>query len=312
MFQDDSIFYLVQECYKGGDLTTIKERALQQGVSIKEDWWRFTFHQVLDGMMFMHGQAMIHCDIKEPNIMVKTADFQWPEIVIIDLGVATCMARDGVLHGTPGYVPPETLQTKMWFPVGDMFSFGVVIMQLLLNRVPSSRVPFAGIFQEGCRDARQVFQETLRRVPPFDAMPAEMPQLTQLVRRLLAKNRKERPNAVTAQSDDWFAMDNSKTGAGVGVSPTVKMAKVMGKLQPMHDLATQGITDDMIRNLRYDSIGTMPLTHAMSCTSQDIRDSGDSRTRDACFSEDMVEDDFGRNETGGWRKNIPPVFAEDR
>merc|ERR1719316_580925 len=36
MFQDESIFYLVQECYKGGDLTTIKDRAIQQGVSITE------------------------------------------------------------------------------------------------------------------------------------------------------------------------------------------------------------------------------------------------------------------------------------
>merc|ERR1719446_1908809 len=118
---------------------------------------------------------MIHCDIKEPNIMVKTDDHQYPEIVIIDLGVATCMARDGALHGTPGYVPPETLETKMWFPVGDLFSFGVVIFQMLTNKVPTDSRPFAGIFQEGCSDARDVFAATRSREPPFHLMPPEFP-----------------------------------------------------------------------------------------------------------------------------------------
>lgn len=28
--------------------------------------------------------------------------------------------------GTPGYIPPETWQTEVWYPVGDVFSMGIL------------------------------------------------------------------------------------------------------------------------------------------------------------------------------------------
>merc|ERR1719502_2087360 len=109
---------MVGDVYHGGDFTTLKQRAMGQDVDIDEEWWRDVFRQGLEGLAFMHEQAMMHCDIKEPNLMLRTSDFSEPKVVLIDLGVSTCMARanTGAPAGTPGYVPPETLETLMWFP----------------------------------------------------------------------------------------------------------------------------------------------------------------------------------------------------
>merc|ERR1712232_1454588 len=98
----------VGEPYHGGDFMTLKQRARAQGVVMTENWLRGIFMQCFEALEFMHEQAMIHCDIKEPNIMLKTNDFSKPEIVLIDFGVSKAMAQkaNGMPGGTPGYMPP--------------------------------------------------------------------------------------------------------------------------------------------------------------------------------------------------------------
>eukprot|EP00408_Alexandrium_pacificum_P051245 CAMPEP_0171247922 /NCGR_PEP_ID=MMETSP0790-20130122/48746_1 /TAXON_ID=2925 /ORGANISM="Alexandrium catenella, Strain OF101" /LENGTH=77 /DNA_ID=CAMNT_0011715349 /DNA_START=30 /DNA_END=260 /DNA_ORIENTATION=- len=72
--------------------------------------------------------------------MIKRNDFQAPEIVLIDFGVSKAMAEDdnGKVYGTPGYIPPETFEMKMWFPGGDVFSMGVCVLQVIGDQVPSA------------------------------------------------------------------------------------------------------------------------------------------------------------------------------
>merc|ERR1719235_2996342 len=99
--------------------------------------------------------------------MIKATDFSQPRAVIINLGVTVSMAKEdnGCPHGTPGYVPPETLETMMWFPRGDLFSMGVVIMQMMTNKIPSGST--CGIFQDGCKDVREIFAATRTRPAPL-------------------------------------------------------------------------------------------------------------------------------------------------
>jgi len=122
IFQDASFYYMVGEVYTGGDFTTLRQRAAGCGVQMTDTWWRSIFRQCIEALAFMHEQAMIHCDIKEPNIMVKTENFHEPHVVVIDFGVARAMATAmSELKGTPGYIPPETMDMGKWFPRGDIF-----------------------------------------------------------------------------------------------------------------------------------------------------------------------------------------------
>lgn len=69
VFQDSEFFYLVNEPYFGGDLTKLGKLAHDQGLSMSEAWWRGIFDQCLQGLEYLHAQAVMHCDIKEENIM---------------------------------------------------------------------------------------------------------------------------------------------------------------------------------------------------------------------------------------------------
>merc|ERR1712232_590405 len=152
---------------------------------------------------------MMHCDIKEPNIMLKTTNFHRPEVVLIDFGVSkTMVMTNSSLCGTPGYIPPETFDTGKWFPRGDVFSLGVVMPQVVCDKIPPTgmrtlQTP-GGIFIEGCADMPQIQHATKTRRPPFNLFPNHMHGLSSLVQKLLEKQVRSRPSAPQALKDPWF------------------------------------------------------------------------------------------------------------
>lgn len=236
LFQDQSHFYMVGDVYLGGDFVSLKKRAQLQGVSITSSWWKGIFHQCFEGMKFMHAQAIVHCDLKEPNMMIKAADLRRPEVVIIDFGVCIAMAGQpgGFPKGTPGYIPPETLDSGKWYPRGDVFSMGVTIIQLILDKVPpvgtrTSSTP-GGIFVEGCQTVQDICRATRTRVPPFHQVPRSMHGLGRLLRELLSKDMSSRPTTFQVLKDPWF--DNAER-------------EIRGK----HARATAGITKSFMANM---------------------------------------------------------------
>jgi len=248
IFQDDSFFYLTGEAYCGGDFTMLKTRAHAQGVSMTEDWWRNLYRQCFEALEFMHSNAMMHCDVKEPNMMIKTGDFRSPQVVFIDFGVSKVMVGEhGLASGTPGYVPPETIATKKWFPNGDIFSIGVCIMQIMCDKVPPQgrrtlNAP-GGIFVEGCRNAKEIYAATQTRQPPFHLMPKEFPVLTQLVMRLLEKQMNARPRAPMVLQDPWFTgvlRDPREP------HPSTDNLQEDGRLLPRHPFLTCGLPSSFL------------------------------------------------------------------
>lgn len=190
VFQDASAYYLAQPYYSGGNLVNLNRRALGAGVVPIHDWWTRIVRQCLTGLAHMHAQNVMHCDIKEQNIMLKGDDLWEPEVIIIDLGVAQRTGTQrSIIYGTPGYIPPEVWAAKNWQPQSDMFSLGVVIVQMLIGKV--------GIFTSDTSSYKEIEQATRWRVPPFELMPTEFPSLRELARKLLAKDVDARPSAAS-------------------------------------------------------------------------------------------------------------------
>jgi serine/threonine protein kinase len=242
MFQDLEYVYLVGDAFYGGDLTSLHKRAQAQGIEMDEQWWGDLFKQLLEALTFMHKQAMIHCDIKEPNLMIKTADFRAPQAVVIDLGVARAMASqtEGTPHGTPGYVPPETWDTMKWFPSGDIFSLGVVMLQLL-TRVDK-------IFSSGCTTIKEIRDATISRTPPLHLIPGSMPNLRDVTSRFLRKSIDDRPRSEEALKYHLLVMSVA--------SPRLEMSKFsprgsypLQKIHPRNVFASQGITSTFVMNM---------------------------------------------------------------
>lgn len=143
--------------------------------------------------------------------MLKKDKFHRPEIVIIDFGLMQTAAADNkMVCGTPGYIPPEVWEEGIRYPSDDVFAMGVVVMQLLLDRVPPHHSPPpcevlpGGIFTEGAATLREAADVARTREPPFELMPSDLIGLTKLARKMLDKSAASRPRAAQVLRDDWF------------------------------------------------------------------------------------------------------------
>merc|ERR1711865_1335853 len=230
IFQDANFLYMVSGANMGGDWCKIKVKAQQKGVQITEDWYRNIFSQAVKGLEFMHGQAIMHCDLKEPNLMLKNDDYSNPEVVIIDLGLSQAMSTtsEGPC-GTPGYIPPETWAGGKWFPRGDMFSFGVVCIQVLTDKIPDEKTNAAGIFSEGCQSMDDVIAATNQRQPPWHLLQVRNPACQQFLSACVEKRLQQRPRAPQALQMPFF----TNVGAPIMAAPTYAAAPMTYASAPM-------------------------------------------------------------------------------
>jgi serine/threonine protein kinase len=148
--------------------------------------------QVADALNEAHARGIIHRDIKPENIMltmrgqVKVLDFGLAK-VLRDPGVAEPDAKTGTLLSTPGlvmgtvpYMSPEQVRGEELDGRSDIFSFGIVLYELL-----SGRRPF------DAKSTAEVISAILTRDPP----PINRSSLThsgspeeRLIRKCLEKN----------------------------------------------------------------------------------------------------------------------------
>jgi len=205
IFQDTTSFYIELPLYTGGDFRTLKRNALESGACSNDRWWDGIVGQILQGLSHLHGYGFVHCDVKESNLMLKTDNYHEPEAVLIDFGVVQALdAKRTAVFGTPGYIAPEVWDTKLWTPRADAFSLGVVILQIMLDRVPDSHRPRCGIFTENTQTFKDIKAATQTREPDLSGIRASfgkrLRQLTELTEKLLVKDPSKRPSAIEASA----------------------------------------------------------------------------------------------------------------
>ena len=151
--------------------------------------------QIADALTEAHSQAITHRDIKPQNIMLtghhqaKVIDFGLAGVVRdtsrIDSEAKTerlLISTDRIM-GTLAYMSPEQIRRKTVDARSDIFSFGVVLYEMITGHQPfaadNASMTIAGI----------VSQET----PPLSDYVSDVPtELERIVRKTLRKNREER------------------------------------------------------------------------------------------------------------------------
>jgi len=219
LFQDHKYCYMIGEPYFGGDFCTLLPRAEEQRVAMVEHWWRTVMRQCFEGLAYLHGQGVLHCDIKEPNLMLRRRDLRHPQVVIIDFGLSVnsnSKAKER-RRGTMGYIPPETYDTELWNPEGDVFSMGVVFAQLLLYVVPISPSRGSircGAFTAGVHTIEEVKKATLTRDLSCcveEVLPLEYNGLARLLPKIVAKDIRDRFSAQKVLDEPWFSQQNTSS-----------------------------------------------------------------------------------------------------
>lgn len=93
--------------------------------------------EVVRGLEEIHAQGTVHRDLKPQNIIVGRRG----EVKIADFGLALDarspgLTQPGVMLGSPPYMPPEQMLGERVDARCDLFSLGVVLYELLANRLP--------------------------------------------------------------------------------------------------------------------------------------------------------------------------------
>jgi len=121
--------------------------------------------EIARGLEEIHGRGLVHRDLKPGNVMLGRGG----EVKIADFGVALDargpkLTRTGTALGTPAYMSPEQIQGARLDFRSDVFSFGVLLYELLSGALP---------FGEPAAEARPLLQRIegghlvpLRRLAP--------------------------------------------------------------------------------------------------------------------------------------------------
>ncbi|KAJ3601594.1 hypothetical protein NHX12_032562 [Muraenolepis orangiensis] len=217
-YSHSSEMVMVMELIAGGELF---ERIVDDAFEHTEVASVRYMQQILEGTAYMHGQDIVHLDLKPENIVC--VDHTGTAVKIIDFGLASKLDPKvplKVMHGTPEFVAPEVISFEPVYLSTDMWSIGVICYILL-----SGESPF-----QGSSDA-----ETLALVTSaqweFDEESFE--EITEdakgFISSLLNKDPRRRLSAQEALVHTWIAASNGTNPSHSKTLPKEKMRKFLAR-----------------------------------------------------------------------------------
>lgn len=138
---------LVYEYMRYGSLEDVLHDQKKAGIKLNWSARRKIAIGAARGLAFLHHNCIphiIHRDMKSSNVLLD----ENLEARVSDFGMARLMsAMDthlsvSTLAGTPGYVPPEYYQSFRCSTKGDVYSYGVVLLELLTGKRPTDSADF--------------------------------------------------------------------------------------------------------------------------------------------------------------------------
>lgn len=175
---DDQTF-IVMEYIEGQELKTLIEDATLTSEGILT-----IAEQIASGLKKAHEKSIVHRDIKSANIMIASGG----EVKVMDFGLAKMqdnpqLTEIGSTLGTAAYMSPEQAQGKPVDARTDIWSFGVVLYEML-----TGQLPFGDTYSQA------IIYSILNEAHP--ALPAEKitdaARLQGIIDRCLAKDPAER------------------------------------------------------------------------------------------------------------------------
>lgn len=151
--------------------------------------------QILLALEAIHGEGLVHRDLKPGNIMVETTD-DGPRVKVLDFGVVrfidpdrSVLTAQNTLLGTPAFMAPELILGKPVDARSDLYAVGIC-----LHYLATGRFPFDGT------DANLILRAHVKDQPP----PVEQERggslsdnLEALRLALLQKSPEHRPQSAT-------------------------------------------------------------------------------------------------------------------
>ncbi|KAK4147518.1 kinase-like domain-containing protein [Dichotomopilus funicola] len=129
-FQDIEYMYLVVDLMSGGDLRFHISRK-----TFTEDAVRFWISELGCALRYVHGQGIIHRDVKPDNVLLDADG----HVHLTDFNVASDIVHGKVLtskSGTLAYLAPEVYAGHGYDVRADWWSLGVLFYECIYNKRP--------------------------------------------------------------------------------------------------------------------------------------------------------------------------------
>jgi serine/threonine protein kinase len=190
---------VTEYCMRGSLASLLREAKSSPDKAMQLTWQR-RLGMLIDaarGMLYLHSNKppVLHRDLKSPNILVSE---HW-QGKVGDFGLSrmrdefTGRSTTGGLATNPRWLSPEVIEGKSFSAPSDVFSFGVVMWEVL-----TCEMPWIGIHEWGI--VNLVMQGRRLQVPQLSDLPVPCPSqalfsdYVGLMERCWAHQPEDRPN----------------------------------------------------------------------------------------------------------------------
>ncbi|KAJ7774335.1 kinase-like domain-containing protein [Mycena maculata] len=191
---DDNVYMTLELCPSGSLMDLLRRRK-----RFSEPEARFFMIQLIGACHYMHGQSVIHRDLKLGNLFLDAH----MNVKVGDFGLAALIESPGerkkTICGTPNYIAPEVLfdtASGHSFEV-DTWSIGVILYTLVVGRPP---------FQT--KDVKAIYQRIRMNDYTFPSPPPASPSIPSrnLIGDILTPDPQLRPTLLSIVNHEWFTM----------------------------------------------------------------------------------------------------------
>ncbi len=215
--------------------------------------------QIAEGLQAAHEKHITHRDIKSANIMITDKG----QVKIMDFGLAKIgggaqLTKDHSTLGTAAYMSPEQAQGKTVDHRTDIWSFGVVLYEMV-----SGRLPFKGDYEQAV-----LYSIMHEQAEPITNLRPDVPAgLEQIVKKTLVKNPSERYRQVDEMLADLRSLRKElesgstitkRTQAGARPKRRARRKRIQSLVvlpltnlscDPEQEYFADGMTEALIANL---------------------------------------------------------------